>query len=553
MIFACQLGDRVHELEDELESRIANIQTLEEELNAADAAYEETQLTHDQVLAGLRDKLAQANLDKQEVAELYDASLGDKELHEQQLADLTKKVIELDEAVRSATSARKRVQEEKADLSDRLRREEDGRSRDQASWKREKEDDDAHWNRLLQDKEASVTRLNQEFEQIRAKLAARDRDLEQIQEGSRRLGENHTNDRFALELEVERVRRDLERAEEDLDRLKRDLDKKEAVLGQREDALAEMHATSRELENKLSAERQARLNLSDKLDAAQKTSKTAENEASSLRERVDDLELRLSSDQRDLLLTKNKSEAQRVASNELLQAVFQSVNKILGTEERGTTANFAVFKDTLLARLRSLSQLQTTFEKRVKTAEAGFVDKLSAMKKQLDHKWRQLDQFESSVRKLELVKTSWRTKFAQKQGELDALQSQHADLAAQLTSLKGISASSSNNDLRSATTRNATLERRLANAQNQLATYDDKMASARTKMSAAEARWDARVKEYESRLRQAEEKIKAEKQGGKERAAQLEAQVKDLEKQIEIAKRRNDRVRELLPPPKPST
>lgn len=179
------------------------------------------------------------------------------------------------------------------------------------------------------------------------------------------------------------------------------------------------------MENKLSAERQARLNISDKLDAAQKvgrldaslssvlafntssslpsqTNKTAESEASSLRERVDDLELRLSNDQRALLLTKNQSEAQRKESNELLLAVFQNVNKILGTEvcllatllyhlrqiadpdsrflgfeqERGTTANFAVFKDTLLTRLRSLGQLQNSFEKKIKTTESGFLDKL---------------------------------------------------------------------------------------------------------------------------------------------------------------------------------
>jgi len=175
------------------------------------------------------------------------------------------------------------------------------------------------------------------------------------------------------------------------------------------------------------------------------------------------------------------------------------------------------------------------------------------MKKQLDNKWRQLDQFETSVRKLELVKTSWRNKFAQKEGELASLQarplsgfistrlllvlttdsssapllqSQHADLASQLVSLRGMSRSDSNNDIRSANSRNTTLEKRLANAQNQLSAYDEKMASARTKMSAAEARWDARVKEYESRLKAAEEKIKSEKQGGKERAAQLESQVR---------------------------
>jgi predicted nucleic acid-binding Zn-ribbon protein len=148
------------------------------------------------------------------------------------------------------------------------------------------------------------------------------------------------------------------------------------------------------------------------------------------------------------------------------------------------------------------------------------------MKRQLDHKWKQLDHFEASVRKLELVKTSWRNKFAQKQGELDAITAKHTDLASQLASLKTMTRSDSQTEFRASSTRVATLERRLANAQNQLATYDEKMASARAKMAAAETRWDARVKEYESRLKQAEERVKSEKQGGKERAAQLEMQVK---------------------------
>ena len=42
----------------------------------------------------------------------------------------------------------------------------------------------------------------------------------------------------------------------------------------------------------------------------------------------------------------------------------------------------------------------------------------------------------------------------------------------------------------------------------------------------AENKWEARVKEYENRLRIAGEKIKTEKQGGKERAIQLEGQIR---------------------------
>lgn len=46
------------------------------------------------------------------------------------------------------------------------------------------------------------------------------------------------------------------------------------------------------------------------------------------------------------------------------------------------------------------------------------------------------------------------------------------------------------------------------------------------KAGKAEDKWEARVKEYENRLRIAGEKIKTEKQGGKERAMQLESQVR---------------------------
>lgn len=152
------------------------------------------------------------------------------------------------------------------------------------------------------------------------------------------------------------------------------------------------------------------------------------------------------------------------------------------------------------------------------------------------------------VRKVELVKTAWKNRFAQKQGELETLvvrsssshipldqatdartavcQAKHADLSSQYTALKGLAKSDSSSELKALTTRNATLERRLANAQNQLTTYDDKMESARQKMLTAETRWDARVKEYERIIKAGEERVKSEKQGGKERAAQLEGQVK---------------------------
>lgn len=51
------------------------------------------------------------------------------------------------------------------------------------------------------------------------------------------MGESHTTDRFALELELEKVKRELVRAEEDIERLKKDLSNREEKYRDRENAL----------------------------------------------------------------------------------------------------------------------------------------------------------------------------------------------------------------------------------------------------------------------------------------------------------------------------
>lgn len=46
------------------------------------------------------------------------------------------------------------------------------------------------------------------------------------------------------------------------------------------------------------------------------------------------------------------------------------------------------------------------------------------------------------------------------------------------------------------------------------------------KNTMADNKWDARVKEYEARLKAAEERVKRERQGSKERVAELENNIK---------------------------
>ena len=98
-------------------------------------------------------------------------------------------------------------------------------------------------------------------------------------------------------------------------------------------------------------------------------------------------------------------------------------------------------------------------------------------------------------------------------------------MATQLSNLKRPSGPDSM-ELRSLATRAANAERRLNNAQNQLLTTEEKLANLNQKNTAADGKWEARVKEYEARLKAAEERVKRERQGSKERVAELENSVK---------------------------
>ena len=52
-------------------------------------------------------------------------------------------------------------------------------------------------------------------------------------------------------------------------------------------------------------------------------------------------------------------------------------------------------------------------------------DVSSALKRQLEQKWRALDNFEALVKKLETTRSQWRSKYAIKDGELDAAKVGH--------------------------------------------------------------------------------------------------------------------------------
>ena len=105
-------------------------------------------------------------------------------------------------------------------------------------------------------------------------------------------------------------------------------------------------------------------------------------------------------------------------------------------------------------------------------------------------------------------------------------QSRTTDLNRQLTSTTSTHSLNDTAQIKTLTDQALSAEKRANHASNQLAMLEAKLAEIQSKAGKAEDKWEARVREYENRLRVAGEKIKTEKQGGKERALQLEGQVR---------------------------
>ncbi|OCF33425.1 hypothetical protein I316_04845 [Kwoniella heveanensis BCC8398] len=479
-----ELGQRVYELEEALEDHRARESDLNADLRSADEAFENAKSQYENLVAALKE-------------------------------------------------ARKKLQNERDDALDRARREEEAKIAERDAARRARDGDKEVHRRALEEKDQIVSRLQAELQAARDRVVMRDRDLAEVEAALRSLederekvGNEHTSDRYGLELELERVRRDLNRCEDELEAVRSELEKREEGLRSRDLELARLLDKQRDLENRLASERRGRLNMSDKLDQTNKLAKQHERDALHLRERIEELEPLLTETQQERFALQKQSESQRQERSELLLRVFKDVNRFLGSEDTTTPANFAVFRDTLLQRLRSMVQSRLDFERKIKETESSVDQRMASLKKQLDQKWRTLDQFEAAVKKLELTKLQWRTKYSLKEGELDAAKARNAELSSQLSSVKAGTTVESSSTIRSLTERAQAAEKRASTVANQLAALEARLAELQSKSGQAENKWEARVKEYENRLRIAGEKIKTEKQGGKERALQLEAQVR---------------------------
>ena len=329
-----KLGDQVYALEEENDKirdefdRIREDDIAERErLEALSAALKDVSLnafsliTSTNLLA-IFQKLTGVKARLQEMTEMYEQCSEEIHAHRSRQEELARHVEDLVAELNREREARERLQSDfnaaSKDHDSELRRE----------------------RRALEAKEAALQSALNEQARAQALLAQRESDMEAVQGSlqtieseSKRLGETHTTARFSLQLEVDRLKRDLERLEDELSRARKDLDDRETKSRDRDSAIDKLHAENRDLASQLAAQTQARLNASEKLDNVQSNLRTAESEVATFRSRVNDLEQRLSKDQRSLLSAESQYRDQLTERNTLLLTIYQYMDKILGVDK----------------------------------------------------------------------------------------------------------------------------------------------------------------------------------------------------------------------------
>ncbi|KAF8806084.1 hypothetical protein BYT27DRAFT_7339311 [Phlegmacium glaucopus] len=531
-----QLGEQIYHLEDDNDRLKEEGERMREEETAERERLEA-------LSAALKEKISTLKEELKHMTEMYETCSQDIHAHRSRQEELAQHVEELVSQLQSERSAREQAE---TDL-DAADNEHDTNLRKQ--------------QRILEGKESALQSALADLARTQSLLSQRETDLEAVQQAlknleaeRKRLGETHTTARFSLQLETDRMKRDMERLESELARARQDLSDKDVKSREHDSSLDKLHAENRDLQTQLGVQTQARLNVSEKLDLVLANLKGKEEEVGALKKRVNELEGRLEKDQRMLLGQESQYRDQVTERNTLLLTIYQYLDKILGVDktpkksgqaETKPFTNFGVFHDNLITRLKALSQIQMDFDKRCKEIEARFTEKVGDMRKQLDNRWKQIDKFETSLKTYADTKVAWKRKLSQKEGELEAMKVTNAEMATQLSNIKRPGGTDVM-ELRSLTTRATNAERRLNNAQNQLLTTEEKLANLNQKTVAADGKWEARVKEYEARLKAAEERVKRERQGSKERVAELENSVKNLQRQLELAQKRNNQLNDVM-------
>ncbi|KAI5453673.1 hypothetical protein NCC49_005494 [Naganishia albida] len=538
------LNQELQQLDDQLAILEKDKERLIEELRSADREVMEGDMTREACLAAVQRLEEQAR----DLRAAEEHALRERDTHRRTVDELSRQLASIESERRAEKDLNRQLVAERDELAVEIRMKEREHDSEIEHFRNDMEQEVERWKRMISEKEQSNVRMSQDLDTARDRLAQKDDDvrdlqdaLNQLENARRRLGDERSIDQYSSQLEIDRVKRDLARNEDQLNRALEDIQNLEATLSDKQAELADLVAEKRETESRLTAERQDRLAISDKLSEAMKTARQAENKAAGYRERIEELESRLSDDRRNLTASVRQSEKPSKEVQDLLRIVYVKVSQVLGLDD-DMPSTITAIREKLSARIKQLAQMTNEYEKKIRGVEIKLEYSISNLNRELDSKKRLLDNVENSVSKMAAAKQDWRAKLVAKEEELVQAKARQRELASDLAAYKASNTVESSTELRSLQVKATSGDKRVNTLQNQLAELQSIIASQESKHADATVKWEDRVKEYEKRLKAAAEKVKAEKQGGKERVNHLEKTVRELNEQIKLLRAKETRL-----------
>ncbi|KAI7966989.1 hypothetical protein MJO29_000266, partial [Puccinia striiformis f. sp. tritici] len=563
-----EIGGGNRELAAEVNDKDQQILDLNAELDELEQEASNRATVHEQVIAKLKQKLNSTKTELADLTNQLESSQTEVKFLRDRHEELQSRQSEMEERRRIESDLKRRLERELDDLDRELRSTKDQIESQIIAFKKEKRELQTSFQLSLDSKQKGLAQAESDIAHLKGKLEIREEDirklenmLKRVENESNQINQSQSHDKFSLELEIERIQRDLIGSNSEIQSLKEANLNLKNQFSKFQATISSLNSEKDELSDKLEGVQRARDSLNERYEEQTKNLRETQNDLSLTKNRLQSLEDDLASDHLQLNKFEHQYKDQISERNTLLLTIYQYVDKLLNsgsthrrinsTNDAKPFTNFTVFHESIINRLKSLGAMQSGFDTKIKEVEKKLEKQYTSLKRQHDSRMRQLDQFETTIKAATDTQRQWRARLTTKQGEVEAARETCNELQKQISSLKtraSIAGTSpgSITEQRQALTKINTLEKKLSATQNQLKLTEEKFNEAKVKVSTVESSWQARLKELQDRNKELEEKVKREKKSAKERKIDLDNQVTNLKDQIIASDHRSKQLEELL-------
>ncbi|RUS16703.1 hypothetical protein BC937DRAFT_90900, partial [Endogone sp. FLAS-F59071] len=288
------------------------------------------------------------------------------------------------------------------------------------------------------------------------------------------------------------------------------------------------------------------------------------HQVETLTHQTGELEFRLVEKESLVASVETKYHDQIAERNTLLLTIYQYADSLVGGSQNGESrsasnrnlpkpsTNFALFHEHIIAKLKTLSRLTQTFDKRAKELYDRCQDQFSLLEKQSEMQRSRIDKCNKQIKNFKensslsyTQASKYRSLLDKKTVELEAARSAKIELETQITALRDKLTDLSGVDVRAKH-------------------FQTRAQDMQGKLVESEEVWKSRLRELENRAKDAEERLKRERKGAQDKVNELEENnnhglcmqhclmiilqldCSTLEKKLEAAARKSDNLTVLV-------